>query len=328
MRIIFLGSSHFALPALRATLDCAYDIPAVITQPDRRKGRGLKISASPVKNEGLKKGLFIYQPEDINNRDFVEQLARLEPEILLSAGYGQKISSELLTLAPQGVWNIHPSLLPKYRGAAPVVWAILNGEKKTGVSIFRMVERMDAGDIIAQEETEINEKETAGELEIRLSEIGARLLVKALRKLEAEQISFTPQDDSKATFAPRLKKADGLIDWNKSALEVVNQVRAMNPWPGAYTYLETSEVRGRASSERLGIWRAALGEKIPTGQEKELRGGQAGAVLAAEEAGITVSCGSGAVVLKEIQPSSARRMTTADYIHGHKIRPGDRFGRR
>lgn len=323
MRIIFLGTSQFAVPALTAILEAGYEIRAVITQPDQPKGRGLKISAPPVKNEALKRRLPIYQPEDVNSRDFAEELAKLSPELLLSAGYGQKISPQVLAIAPHGVWNIHPSLLPKYRGASPVIWPILNGEKKTGVSIFMMEEEMDAGDIIAQEETDIGADETAAELELRLAEIGARLIVKVLRQLEAGEISYAPQDDTKATFARRLKKADGLVDWKKSALEVTNQVRAMNPWPGAFTYLETADVGCGASSERLGIWRAVARGKLEARPQDE-----PGTVLAVEEAAIAVSCGSGAVVLKEIQPSGGRRMTAADFIHGHRIAPGDRMGQR
>jgi methionyl-tRNA formyltransferase len=309
------------VPALRAILEAEYEIPAVITQPDRPQGRGLKISASPVKKEALKQGLPIHQPDNVNSADFIEELAKVEPQLLVSAGYGQKISSRILCLAGQGVWNIHPSLLPEFRGAAPVVWAILNGKEKTGVSIFRMAEEMDAGDIIAQEETDIVEGETAGELELRLAEIGARLVVRVLKELEAGEVSFTPQDESKVTFAPGLKKADGLINWKKSAPEVVNQVRAMNPWPGAYTYVMRSEGEGRSLNERLGIWRAVLSGKIDANLEKK-----PGRVLAAEEGGVTVSCGSGAVVLKEVQPAGKRRMSAADFIHGHRTSPGDRFG--
>ncbi|MEK7450206.1 MAG: methionyl-tRNA formyltransferase, partial [Planctomycetota bacterium] len=265
MKIIFAGTASFAVPSLKNLIgQSQHRIIEVITQPDRPQGRGLRETQSPVKKLALEHQSFgkasvdsaeplrtarlaeplkIAQPESINQSEVVQKISEVRPDIMVVAAYGQKIGAALRAIPRYGCVNIHASLLPRYRGAAPVAYAILNGEKETGVTIFKIVEEMDAGPIMAQDSLMIKEKETAGNLTGRLAQLGADLLLKTLVTIETGRFNLTEQDQSQVTYAPKLKKTDGQIDWHKTAPAINNLIRAMQPWPGGYTFWE-SEKRG------------------------------------------------------------------------------------
>lgn len=308
MKIIFMGSPEFAIPALKLLFQAGEKIEAVITQPDRKKGRGLFLSQPPVKIEAERLGLAVFQPERIKDEIFIGLLASINPEAIVVVAYGQILPEKILEMPRFGCINLHGSLLPKYRGAAPIQWSIIKGEKKTGVTTILMDKGMDTGDILLKEEVDIDPDDTSGSLSEKLSIIGAELLLKTLRGVETGMISPRPQDHSSATYAPLLKKEDGRIDWKKKAEEIRNQVRGMNPWPGAYTFYEGKTIR---------IWDVNSVEK---------NGGEAGRILETGKEGILISTGKDSIVIKELQLEGRSKTTSTAFLQGHRLKVGGFLG--
>ncbi len=290
-----MGTPAFAVPSLERTVEAGHEVIAVFTQPDRPKGRGQKDAMSPVKEAAVRLGLAVDQPERVRRPEVVEQLRAMAPEAMVVVGYGQIIPKAILDIPPLGIINVHASLLPKYRGAAPIQWAIARGETSTGVTTMRINEGLDTGDMLLKWATAIGPEETAVDLGGRLAVAGADLLVRTLAELAA--IPAQPQDDSQATHAPILKKEDGKIDWTLSAREILNRIRGFEPWPGGYGFL-----RG----QRLQIWSAAIGdEKLSPG------------VLRAVNRKLYVGCGSGeSIELREVQLEGKKRMPAAAFMNG------------
>ena len=301
MRLVYLGTPAFAVPSLERVVDAGHDVVAVFTQPDRPKGRGQKDAMSPVKEVALRMGLTVHQPERMRRPEVVEQLREMAPGAMVIVGYGQIIPQSILDIPPQGIINVHASLLPKYRGAAPIQWAIARGEKTTGVTTMKIDAGLDTGAMLLRWETAIGEDETAVELGARLAPAGADLLVRTLAALGT--IEPEAQDDARATLAPILKRDDGHIDWTMTAQEILNRARGFQPWPGAYGFL-----RG----QRFHVWRGAIAEL-------EL---SAGALLV-EGKRLFVGCGGGAIELLEIQVEGRKRMAAAAFLNGFSIGPGE-----
>jgi methionyl-tRNA formyltransferase len=310
MRIVFFGSPEAALPSLEALLGAGHDIVLAVTQPDRPAGRGRRLTACPVKQFALKHGIPVAQPEKIRkDPDILSRLDKAAPDIQVVVAYGQIMPRPVIDPPRFRTINLHFSLLPKYRGAAPVAWAILNGETGTGVTIFRLDEKMDEGDVYAAAETDIRPEETAGELEARLSGLGAGLLVETLSRIDA--LTPIPQDHARATLAPKLHKNDGLIDWTKNTDAVGRSVRAMTPRPSAFTFL---------NGERLIVLR---GDPAGSGDPSRPRG----AVLAVEPRGLTIACGGGtSYLITRLQPESRKPMDARAFGLGGRIREGDILG--
>jgi methionyl-tRNA formyltransferase len=307
MRLIFLGTPAFAAPALEA-LAHAHDVISVVTQPDRPKGRGQELSASPVKQAAARMGIPVYQAERIRRPEAQAQLASLAPEIMVVVGYGQIIPQSVIDIAPRGIVNVHASLLPKYRGAAPIQWAIVNGENRTGVTTMQINAGLDTGDILLERETEIGPDETAMELGQRLAVMGAELLIETLDGLARGTIAPRKQDDTRASLAPILTKEDGAISWTKAASVIHNRVRGLVPWPGAYT---------RFRGQLLHIWRAKL-----TSDRTALVPGR---VLAG--AGFRVACGdAGVLQLLEVQMEGRKRMSAEAFANGQRPSETDILG--
>jgi len=307
-RIVFFGTPSFAIHTLQGLLKGADQVVGVVTQPDREKGRGRKVVISPVKELALRHGLIPLQPEKAKGEAFQEALKGLEADLMVVVAYGQILPRSVLDIPKHGAVNVHASLLPKYRGAAPIAWAILNGERVTGVTTMVMDEGMDTGDILIQTETLIGNGETCETLHDRLASLGAQLLSETLEKMKAGTIRPIPQDHSKATFAPPLKKEDGHIDWNKEAEEIDRQVRAFNPWPGAFTEL---------GGLLLKVYKGEIREKAPSGK--------AGTVVWVGSDFIEVETGKGSYLLKEVQLEGRRRMAIREFLSGHPIPVGTVF---
>ena len=306
MRIVFMGTPAFAVPSLEGLAKAGHQIAGVFSQPDKPVGRHHnKLQPTPVKERALALGVPVYQPGTLRDGAALAILRELDPELVVVAAYGRFPPDDILALPPKGCVNVHSSLLPKYRGSAPINWAILNGEAETGVTIQRMVHDMDAGDIILQRSTPIGEAEDAAALYDRLAVMGGELVVEAVAQIQAGTASYTPQDHTRATLAPMLSKAMSPVDWTRSAQEIFNQIRGLYPWPGASTDIITGEP--------VKLWRAQVVEKhtdaIP------------GTVIAAGKQGIDVACGELQHVLRilELQPPGKKRMSAADYLRGHPI---------
>lgn len=307
-RIVFFGTPTFALPTLQTLFERPDEVVAVVTQPDREKGRGRRVVFSPVKELALRHRLTLLQPERVKEELFQEALIGLHPDLVVVVAFGQILPKSILNIPKYGAINVHASLLPKYRGAAPIAWAILNGEKVTGITTMVMDEGMDTGDILLQVETTIENEETCETLHDRLASLGAQLLNKTLEKMKIGGIHPIPQDHSKATYAPPLKKEDGHIDWKKGANEINRQVRAFNPWPGAFTKL---------GDQWLKIYKGEIRERPLTGK--------AGAVVWVGSDFIEVETGKDSFRIKEVQLEGRRRMTIRDFLSGHPIPVGTVF---
>jgi len=307
MRLVFLGTPAFAVPTLES-LAAKHDIISVVTQPDRPKGRGQELSASPVKQAAQNLGLAVYQPERIRRPEAQAHLASLSPEIMVVVGYGQIIPQSVIEIAPRGIVNVHASLLPKYRGAAPIQWAIANGESRTGVTTMQINAGLDTGDILLMRETQIGPQETAIELGERLAVMGAELLVETLDGLVQGAIVARPQDDSQASFAPILEKEDGAISWADAAATIHNRVRGLLPWPGAYTHF-----RGQL----LHVWRShVVDERTALAPGRVLAGG-----------GFRMACGSGSVLqLVEVQMEGRKRMSADAFANGQRLLENEILG--
>lgn len=312
MRIVFMGTPDFAMESLKAIYEAGHDIVGVVTNPDRAKGRGMKLTESPVKEYAKSKNLKIYQPEKIrNNEDFINQIKELKPNLMCVVAYGKILPKEILDIPEKGAINVHASLLPKYRGAAPIQWSIINGDKTTGVTTMYMDTGMDTGDMILQQETEIKENETTGELWNRLSIIGANLLVKTLKKIEDNTAPRIPQGDN-FTMAPMLEKSMSKIDWqNKSAEQIKNLVRGLNPIMGTYTYLDGKKIK---------IWEVEI-ESQNVEQDVEC-----GTVIKSDcKEGLYVKCKNGIIKILIIQGENARKMKTQEFLLGNQIEEGSKF---
>jgi methionyl-tRNA formyltransferase len=298
MKLVFMGTPAFAVPSLERTVEAGHEVVAVFTQPDRPKGRGQKDAMSPVKETALRLGLAVHQPERVRRPEVVEQLRAMAPDAMVVVGYGQIIPKAILDIPPLGIINVHASLLPKYRGAAPIQWAIARGETSTGVTTMRINEGLDTGEMLLKWETAIGPEENAVELGRRLAVAGADLLVRTLAELRA--IKPQPQDDSQATYAPILKKEDGKIDWQLSPREILNRIRGFEPWPGGYGFL-----RG----QRLQIWSAAIGDqKLPPG------------ALRAVNRKLYAGCGRDeSIELREVQLEGKKRMPAAAFMNGFPL---------
>jgi len=288
-----------------------HEVMGVVTQPDRVAGRGRKKRPSPVKQEALKRGIKVIQPERASDRVFIDEIRVLNPSVIVVVAYGQILKRDLLDIPIYGCINVHASLLPKYRGAAPINWAIINGETQTGVTIMKMDEGMDTGPILLQEEVQILPDDTAGSLSLRLSEIGASLLLKALDGLEKGILKPKPQT-GEPSYAPMLKKEDGLIDWSWNSIRIFNFVRGMNPWPCAFTYLD---------GERIKILKVRVMDK-ENGDQLETPG----TLISHRKRELFVRCGDGYVSIIELQPEGKRAMTATAFIQGRRIKEGSKFG--
>jgi len=304
-----MGTPAFAVPSLGALVDGGHEVALVVTQPDRPKGRGRKLAKSAVKLRAEELGLPVYQPEKVKAPDAVQRIADVRPDLIVVAAFGQILPKSVLDIPAKGCINVHASLLPKYRGAAPINWAIINGESVTGVTIMRMDVGMDTGDMLLKVEEPIGPDDTAGSLTGRMSVLGAGLLTKALGELEAGMITPVKQDADMATYAPMLKKEMGRIDWTKSADELSRLVRGLDPWPGAYTAL---------GSDTLKVWSAAVYDEVSFS-------GVPGEIVDVNKNGIKVMTGSGVLVIKELQAEGGRRMSVSDFLAGHAIVKEDRL---
>lgn len=308
MKLVFCGTPRFAVPTLEKLVSGGFEVRLVVTQPDKPRGRGLEVAPAPVKSRALELGLPVVQPDKIkNNEEFRAQLAAVQPEAIVVVGYGRIIPQWMIDLPALGNINLHASLLPKYRGAAPIQWAIAMGETKTGVTTMRIDAGLDTGDILQQKELPIAPEDTAETLAPRLAAIGSDLIVETLRGLDAGSLQPHPQDHSRATLAPILKREDGLIDFRRTAGEVVNRLRGFQPWPGAFT-----SFRGK----QLHVWAAKALTTTAAPGEITMEGGR-----------LLVGCGEDtALELLEVQPEGKRRMAARDFVHGYRPKPGERLG--
>ena len=311
MRIVFIGTSDLAVSALDALSENGHEILTVVTQPDKESGRGKTIRFSPVKEEAMKKGLPILQPERVGKEEVRKQLQELKPDLFVVASYGQKIPQDIMDLAPFGCINIHPSLLPKYRGAAPLVGPILNGDARTGVSIMRLAEQLDAGNILAQETIILDPKETVTSLEPKLADLGARLLLSVIERMKMGSLEETKQNEEEATYIKQITKEEGRIDFSDPAEVIERKVRAYAPWPSAYTSLDHKTFK---------IWAADVADY------KNEEEAQPGTVIFVDKKNLIVQCGEGAVSLKEVQIEGKKRMTIEEFLRGKKIETGLRLG--
>ena len=309
LKIVFMGTPDFAVPSLQALHDNGHEVLAVVTQPDRPKGRGRKLTPPAVKKAALRLGYPVLQPETVRTVEFHQEMQRLAPELFVVAAFGQILPQSLLDIPTRGAINVHASLLPRYRGAAPIQWTIINGDRETGVTTMMMDKGMDTGDILMMEATDLGPEETASGLHDRLKEMGARTLVRTLQKLQSGTLERTPQDPEKATYAPMLKKTDGQIDWSLPAEQIERLIRGMNPWPGAFTFSE---------GMRLKIFKASV-----QARETQL---PPGTILACYPGELRISTGKGALAVQEIQGESGKRLTIDDFLCGCRLPDGTCLG--
>jgi methionyl-tRNA formyltransferase len=314
IRIIVLGTGDFALPTFEHLCDAGHEILALITQPDRPQGRKQELIPSPIKKAALARGVRVLQPENVNAAESLDQIRALAPDLLVTAAYGQILSADLLSIPRLGGINLHGSILPAYRGAAPVARAIQNGETETGVTVIRMTPKIDAGGMIAFTRTPIGPDETAGELEDRLAALGAPLIARSIIEVDAGTAQVIPQDKSKVTKAPKLRKEDGQIDWSRPAQAIHNLVRAMQPWPMASTRWVSNDPFSKGPI-RVIVHKTQVvaGHGVP------------GTVLDAEADRLVVAAGELAVRLVVVQVPGKKPMSVAEFLRGHRVLPGDMF---
>ncbi len=306
MKLIFMGTPDFAVPSLETVVDAGYEIAAVYTQPDKPKGRGLEMTPPPVKKRALELGLTVRQPVSLKGEDVQREIAELQADCIVVVAYGKLLPKAVLECVPYGCVNVHSSLLPKYRGAAPINWAVINGEKYSGVTTMKLDEGMDTGDILLQRETEIQPEENAGELHDRLSVMGAELLLETLAGLRENSITPTKQDDSKSSHAPMLDKTLCAVDWSMTAQQVHDKIRGLTPWPVAVCMVGGKRVK----LHRARVWDMELGRQYECGE-----------VVMTEP--LVVACGEGAVEIVEMQGEGGKRMSAADYLRGHPLPQGE-----
>ena len=309
LRIIFMGTPEFSVPSLKALLDSRHEIVALVTQPDRPRGRGRKLTPPPVKEAALEAGIKVLQPTAIRTQDFLEELRDLQPDVFAVTAYGRILPGPLLSMPPMGTINVHGSLLPRYRGAAPVQWAILNGETETGITIMQMDEGLDTGDILLQGSLAIEPEDTAATMAVKQAALGGSLLIEALDKLQAGKLPARPQEEKLATLAPPLFKEQGRIDWYEPALAISCQIRGLDPWPTAYTFL---------NDKRLRIFQPEI--VTHAGDEEP------GTICKADKDGLLIATGLEHLLVREVQIEGSRRMEVGPFLQGHKLEPGIRLG--
>ncbi|MDP2943857.1 MAG: methionyl-tRNA formyltransferase [Candidatus Omnitrophota bacterium] len=314
MNIVFFGSSSFGGPSLESLLDSKHRIFCVVTQPDRQKGRGLVKVATPIKILALNKRLKFYQPDNVNSTQSIELLKSLKADLFIVIAYGQILSADILRTPKIFSINLHASLLPKYRGAAPINWAIINGETLTGLTIIKMNEKIDAGEIILQKKVDIEPTDTEITLEERLAKQGADLLLECLNKMEEDSLSLLRQDETLVSFAPKLNKNDGLIDWQKEAVKIQNLIRGVEEWPAAFTYYK---------GKILKIFKVTISSPTDNGLA-----GQPGEVVRVDKKGILVATGKYNLLIEELQLQGGRRMKVEEFICGHQICAGERLSKK
>ena len=307
MNIIFFGTPEFAVPSLRALIDSCHETVCVVCQPDKPRGRGRKLSPPPVKLIAERESIPVLQPLKIRTEEFYKELEKYGPDLICVAAYGKIIPKNILDLPKFGCINVHASLLPKYRGAAPINWSIINGEKTTGITTMMMDEGMDTGNILLKKEIEIGDEETSVDLSEKLSLIGAGLLIETIDKLEKKELTPVKQKESDATYAPLMEKEVGRIDWNKNAEVIRNLIRGTQPWPGAFT---------NYTGKNLKIFNARLNSSS----------GEPGYVVESEEGKLIVAAGKDSLEILELQIEGGKRMNTVDFLRGNKIKPGERLG--
>ena len=313
MKIVFMGTPEFALPSLDMLVKEGHEIVAVVTQPDKPKGRGKKLCCPPVKEYAMEKGIAVLQPEKVKTSDFTNQIKVLEPDLLVTAAYGRILPIEILNIPKYGCVNVHASLLPKYRGAAPINWAIINGETKTGITTMLTDVGMDTGDILLKSEIYISNDITTNELEKKLAALGANTLKDTLLKLEEGILQRIPQQHDKASYAPMMKKEMGLINWENSSQEIHNLVRGTNPWPVAYTFYK---------GKRIKIWKTGSGYTEDNGCNVDV---QPGTICYKDKDGIYVKCGEGFIKILEIQFDGCKRLCVGDCWHNFDV--GETFSK-
>ncbi len=319
MRVVFMGTPEFAVPALQHLIDSDFSVVGVVCQPDRPSGRGKKVAFGPVKQLALANHLPVVQPEKMKAPAFLETLKVWNPHVIVVAAFGRILPQVVLDLPPKGCLNVHGSLLPKYRGAAPIQWAVINGETETGVTIMVMDAGLDTGAILEQARMSISAEDTAGDVAIRMAEIGGRLLVATLKRWLDGSIEVQLQDESQSTLAPILKKEDGLLDWSQSATILANRIRGLSPWPGGFTFVE---------GERWGIWKAQVEEQdVNSAWPSEKASNAPGTIIGVTKQGIQVQTGYGVLRLIEIQPANKKRMVVSQYVAGHSIKVGIQCGK-
>ncbi len=310
-RLIFMGTPQFAVPSLEALIQKGHKILAVVTQPDRPKGRGRKRVPSPVKELALKHQMEVLQPQKVSDDSFCDQIRETGPDLIIVVAFGQILKKKILTLPEWGVINIHASLLPKYRGAAPIQWAILNNESETGLTIMRMDEGLDTGPILLQREVPILQDETAGQLHDRLSVLAGQVLIKGLNDMANTQVKEIPQDDSLASYASKIEKRDSLVDWKQPAMRISCLIRALDPRPGAYTLLEGKQIKLFSST-------------VVDGRGLD---GVPGRVVRHTEDALHVVTGQGIIGIREIQSPGKKRLSIPDFLRGFPLPEGTVFGK-
>jgi len=312
MNIVYLGSGQFGLPSLEAIAASRHKITLVITQPAQPAGRGRKLTHTPAANWAFEKSIPVIETADVNAPDVVEKIKRCGPDLIVVIAFGQKISAEVTGIPPKGTINVHGSLLPKYRGAAPINWAIVNGEVESGVTIITVAEKMDAGEMLAQAKTPICWDQTAEELSEHLAKLAAPLLVETMDKIESGTAQYVKQDESQATRAPKMKKSDGFLDWNLPAEVLRRKILGFWPWPGASALFQSQKT---GKQERVIF---AKMEVLPMVNRPDETPGTL-------DENLNVICGEGRLQILELKPENSRQMSFADFVHGRRVSPGDRF---
>ncbi|HEX5550966.1 MAG TPA: methionyl-tRNA formyltransferase [Nitrospira sp.] len=305
MRIVFMGTPEFAVPSLEALLKSDDHVVGIVTQPDRPRGRGQRLSPSPVKVIAQREEIPLLQPTKMKDPSFMAELSGWKPDVIAVAAFGRILPPAILSLPSRGCINVHGSLLPKYRGAGPIQWALINGETETGITTMLMDEGMDTGAILLQATMVIEPDDTAGSLSSRLADLGGRLLVETLAQSKAGTLTPRPQDHGQATLAPLLKKEDGAVNWTMSATSIANRIRGLTPWPGAYTFLKTD--------------RWTISRSVALDEAATLAPGQ---IIALTKDAIHVATGKGVLAIRELQPANGRRMPAAQYLAGHPLQNG------
>ncbi len=311
MRIVFMGAGPLACPALRALLESKADeVVAVVTQPDRPSGRSRQVKPCEVKAFLQGRAVKLFTPESVNEASVIDQIKELAADLFVVADFGQMLKPQLLSMPPKGVVNIHPSLLPKYRGAAPIQWAMAHGEVETGVTVLYVIEKVDAGEVILQEKAPIREEDTAATMESLLAELGAAVLLRALDLIREDRATRTAQNEAEVSFARKLDKDDGKINWMQPAGQIRNRIRAFIPWPGCHCEFP------KGSGHSLRVWSAKVEEAT----------GEPGTILENAGDGPVVACGEKSLRLLDVQPESKKRMTGAAFLNGYRLRTGDKMG--
>lgn len=305
MKVIFMGTPEFAVPTLEKLSEAGHEVSLVITQEDKQRGRGKKIQYTPVKEKALELGIEVYQPANVNSEESVEKIKGINPEVIVVVAYGQILSEEILSLPEYRCLNVHASILPKYRGPAPLNWAVINGESESGVTIMEMAKGLDTGDMIKVSEVAIGDEMTAGELHDRLMHVGAEALVDTLSDIESGTAEKTPQDHDESSYAPMMNKELGHIDWSKGAETLRNLIRGTQPWPGSYFYMDDKMVKVRKARV-----------------ENMMSGGEVGEVVKADSSGIYIKTSDGLLVVEDIQTPGKRWMSAEEYLRGNKINIG------